>query len=89
MSAIRPARDLFRGFDHVLFTSATIGNIPLFLRGLGIAESEASVHCGLCEFPPRIGRSSIGRGSFAKARAATGFDSILQAIRKVLLRTWG
>ena len=52
MTAHRAAAKLFRGFDHVLFASATIGNVDVFLRGLGIARSQAGVHLASCDFPP-------------------------------------
>lgn len=90
MSAIRPAHKLFRGFDHVLLTSATMGSIPLFLAGLGIDESQAEVYRAPCEFPaenrPILYRS---RGSLAKKAGEKGFDSIVASIREVLRKHEG
>jgi Rad3-related DNA helicase len=85
MSAIRPAHKLFRSFDHVLFTSATIGSIPLFLSGLGIDESQAGVYCAPCDFPAENRRIFYrSRGSLAKNAGEKGFDSIAAAISEVL-----
>lgn len=87
MSAHRAAAKLFRGFDHVLFASATIGNVNVFLRGLGIDQSQAGVHLASCDFPPE-NRPVYWqpKGSLAKDSGQSGFLPIMQAIREVLER---
>lgn len=82
MSAHRAGAKLFRGFDHVLFASATIGNADVFRRGLGI---EAGVHLGSCDFPPENRPVFYQpKGSLAKATGQAGFFPIVHAIREVL-----
>ncbi len=87
MTAYRAAAKLFRGFDHVLFASATIGNVEVFLRGLGIERSKAGVHRASCDFPPE-NRPIYWqpKGSLAKSTGQAGFPPIMQAIREVLQR---
>jgi Rad3-related DNA helicase len=87
MSAHRAAAKLFRGFDHVLFASATIGNVNVFLRGLGIEASQAGVHLASCDIPPENRPVYyIPKGSLAKATGQAGFLLIMQGIREVLQR---
>jgi Rad3-related DNA helicase len=87
MSARKAAAKLFQGFDHVLFASATIGNVNVFLRGLGIEQSQAGVHVASCDFPPENRPIFYNpKGSLSHASGQSGFAPIMRAIREVLQR---
>jgi ATP-dependent DNA helicase DinG len=85
MSAIRAARKLFHGIDHVLFASATIGDKRIFLEGLGIKEQESGGHLASCGFRPENRPIFFGpKGSMSKQYGRRGLDAILQACVEVL-----
>jgi len=51
MSAKRAARSLFRCAGRVLFMSATMGDVSIFLKNLGIDEKDAAVYRTESQFP--------------------------------------
>jgi ATP-dependent DNA helicase DinG len=85
MTAGRAAGKLFRCADHVLFTSATIGDAELFMQSLGVKKDESRVFRGSCDFPVE-NRPIYYRPKATMSRKSgnAGFESILQACCGVL-----
>ena len=85
LSAVRAARRLFRCADRVLFMSATMGNIPLFLRNLGIREDQAAIYKAECSFSPE-NRKIIFRslGSMSKQKGQPGLLPMLQECSRLI-----
>lgn len=85
MSAKRASKSLFRCAGRVLFMSATMGDISLFLTNLGISESEVAVHRTECTFPPE-NRRIIYRdlGSMSKKQNQPGLTKMLQECSLIL-----
>jgi Rad3-related DNA helicase len=85
MSAKRTAQSLFRCASRVLLMSATMGDIPLFLKNLGIAANEVAVHRAECTFPPE-NRKIIYRnlGSMSKKYNQPGLNTMLQECSLIL-----
>lgn len=85
MSAKRAAHILFRCANRVLFMSATMGDIPLFLKNLGINEKDAGLYRAMCDFPAE-NRRIIYRncGSMSKAYGQPGMAQMLQECSRIL-----
>jgi Rad3-related DNA helicase len=85
MSAKRAAKSLFRCASRVLLMSATMGDIPLLLKNLGIGDNEVAVHRAECTFP-RENRKIIYRnlGSMSKKYNRPGLATMLQECSLIL-----
>jgi Rad3-related DNA helicase len=85
MSAKRAARSLFRCAGRVLFMSATMGNVSLFLKNLGIDENDAAFHRADCRFPQSNRKVFYSNcGSMSKTQNQPGMSRMLQACSSVL-----
>jgi Rad3-related DNA helicase len=85
MSAKRAAQVLFRCARRVLFMSATMGDIPLFLNNLGINEKEVGVYRAPCDFPAENRRIIYrNRGSMSKAAGQPGLLGMLEECTRIL-----
>lgn len=85
MSAKQTVKSLFRCASRVLFMSATMGDIPLFLNNLGINQKDAVVYRATCEFPPENRRIIYrNRGSMSKAWNQPGLPQMLQECSLIL-----
>ena len=85
MSAKRAAGSLFRCARRVVFMSATMGDIPVFLKNLGIAPNAAAIHRADCIFPVE-NRRIIYRnmGSMSKKLNQPGLNRVLQECSVIL-----
>lgn len=85
MSAKRAAKRLFRCADRVLFMSATMGDIPLFLNTLGINETHVGIHRATSGFRPE-NRKIIYRnlGSMSKQKGQPGLPGMLEECSRIL-----
>jgi len=85
MSAVRAAKRLFRCADRVLFMSATIGNVQLFLQNLGIKEKDAAIYKAPCNFKAE-NRKIIYRnlGSMSKKIGQPGLAGMLEECSRIL-----
>jgi ATP-dependent DNA helicase DinG len=85
LSAVKAAQRLFRCADRVLFMSATMGDIPLFLGNLGIRESHVAIYKAECGFSPE-NRKIIFRalGSMSKQKGQPGLLPMLQECSSIL-----
>ena len=85
MSAQQAVRSLFRCASHILFMSATMGDIPLFLHNLGISQKDTVVYRARCEFPPENRRIIYrNRGSMSKKWKQPGLPQMLQECLLIL-----
>ena len=85
MSAARAAHNLFRGVEHVLFASATIGDVRLFLNGLGVKEADSATLKADCEYPPQNRPIYFSpKGSMSKQNGRQGLESVLNACCELL-----
>jgi len=85
MSAKRAAQILFRCARRVLFMSATMGDIPLFLKNLGINEKEVGVYRAPCDFPAENRRIIYrNRGSMSKKTGQPGLPGMLGECSRIL-----
>ena len=85
MSARRAARSLFRCARRVLFMSATMGNVSLFLKNLGIDENDAAVYRADCRFPQANRRIFYRNcGSMSKTQNQPGMSRMLQECSSIL-----
>jgi len=85
MSARKAASRLFRCAKRVLFMSATMGNVPLFLENLGIDTKDAGVHKAKCTFAP-ANRRIIYRdlGAMSKTSGQPGLTRMLEECSRIL-----
>jgi Rad3-related DNA helicase len=85
LSAVRAAKRLFNCAGRVLFMSATMGDIPLFLKNLGIAETQASVYKAPSNFRAE-NRKIIYRnlGSMSKQKGQPGLVPMLEGCSEIL-----
>ena len=85
LSAVRAAHRLFRCADRILFMSATMGDIQLFLKNLGIREDQAAIYRAECSFHPE-NRKIIYRdlGSMSKQKGQPGLLPMLQECSSIL-----
>jgi ATP-dependent DNA helicase DinG len=85
LSAVKAAQRLFRCADRILFMSATMGDIPLFLSNLGIREDQATIYKAECSFRPE-NRKIIYRnlGSMSKQKGQPGLIPMLQECSNIL-----
>jgi Rad3-related DNA helicase len=85
MSARQAVRPLFRCASHVLFMSATMGDIPLFLHNLGVSQKDAAVYRARSEFPPENRRIIYrNHGSMSKTWKQPGLPQMLQECSLIL-----
>ena len=85
MSARQAVRPLFRCARHVLFMSATMGDIALFLHNLGINPKDAAVYRARSEFPPENRRIIYrNHGSMSKRWNQPGLPQMLQECALIL-----
>jgi Rad3-related DNA helicase len=85
LSAARAAKDLFRCADRVLFMSATMGDIPVFLKNLGINEGAAGIYKAECSFRPENRKIFFrGFGSMSKAKGQPGLVPMLHECSNIL-----
>lgn len=84
-SAIQAAKRLFRCADRVLFMSATMGDISVFCKALGIDEREMESYSAECEFLPK-NRQIIytDLGSMSKLKGQPGLSPMLQECARIL-----
>jgi len=85
LSAVRAARRLFSCAYRVLFMSATMGDIQLFLTNLGISEEQAAIYRAECNFDPE-NRKIIYRdlGSMSKQKGQPGLLPMLLECSRIL-----
>jgi Rad3-related DNA helicase len=85
MSAVRAAKRLFKCADRILFMSATMGDLTIFLKNLGIKESDAEVHKAPCNFKAD-NRKIIYRnlGSMSKNKGQPGLPGMLKECSRIL-----
>jgi Rad3-related DNA helicase len=85
MSAARAAKRLFRCAHRVLFMSATMGDIPLFLKSLGINETDVGIHRAVCGFRPENRRVIYcNLGSMSKQKGQPGLPRMLEECSRIL-----
>lgn len=85
MSAVRAANRLFRCAKRVLFMSATMGDIQLFLNNLGIDENEAEIYQAECRFPTDCRKVIYHNlGSMSKAQRQPGLAPMLEACSRIV-----
>ena len=85
LSGVRAAQHLFRCAHRILFMSATMGDIPLFLKTLGIREDQAAIHKAECTFNPE-NRKIIYRalGSMSKQKKQPGLFPMLEECSRIV-----
>ena len=85
LSAGRAATRLFRCAGHILFMSATMGAIPLFLQSLGIKETDVAIHRAECRFAPENRKIIFGNmGSMSKNKGQPGLSPMLAECSRIL-----
>jgi Rad3-related DNA helicase len=85
LSAVRAAERLFRCADRVLFMSATMGDIPLFLTNMGIREDQAAIYRADCGFLPENRKIIFRRlGSMSNQKGQRGLFPMLQECSRIL-----
>jgi Rad3-related DNA helicase len=85
MSAKQAARSLFRCAGRVLFMSATMGDVSIFLKNLGIDEKDAAVYRAESRFPQGNRRMFFRNcGSMSKTQNQPGLSRMLQACSSIL-----
>jgi Rad3-related DNA helicase len=85
MSGTRAAKSLFRCAESVLFMSATMGDIQLFLKNLGVNEQDAGIYRAACQFKVE-NRKIIYRnlGSMSKRSGQPGLPGMLKECSRIL-----
>jgi len=85
MSAVWAANRLFRCANRVLFMSATMGDISLFLKSLGKNETDAGIHRASCGFRPEKRKIIYcNLGSMSKQKGQAGLPGMLEECSRIL-----
>jgi Rad3-related DNA helicase len=85
MSGTRAAKNLFRCAERVLFMSATMGDVELFLKNLGVSEEDVGIYRAPCSFSVE-NRKIIYRnlGSMSKKSGRPGLPRMLSECSRIL-----
>jgi len=85
LSGTSAARRLFRCATRIVFMSATMGDIPLFLKNLGIRESDAAIHKAPCGFAPENRKIVFNNlGSMSKSKGQPGLMPMLNECARII-----